>query len=537
MIERAHTERTEKVSTQPFAVSRRSAMIWIWFLSVVFSFWLLDGFSLTLGDDFGYMFADTRHHACDGARVETFADCIDTQANHYFTTNGRFAVHIIDMAMLNLVPDFIYRLLNALMFGLMWYLTMRLGFGRRPAGVNAALTLLMLWLFLPDFGTILLSLHSFSINYMWTGVGILFLLSLTPEGITERWRRWLLYLFALLCGSLQESFSIPLSAAFILDTALSWHSSTARAKLLRTFFVAGTCICVFAPGNIHHFMQGGGFASASLSHKFLSFAGALPLTPLPLLAALIGVAAIFRWKSLRRFVKANRILLIAIITALGFASFTFTSTRQLFAPSLFAIVIICRMATRKEHFLKKHSIALTSISLTLLIALMSGAWVLRRDVWENQDSFLRRSIQEGGSIVYADASRAPYNTHPLLWKILGSYAPDPWERSRFSFPFDAYSRQGLSRLVFGADAPYAIKAVLPYSPDYIIDRTPVTEPNADGTYLPQPLDSRYKAVAVRGPQPASVRTDDPSGVHCELFLSSGACYAVVPASVKTITFR
>ena len=52
-----------------------------WFLFVVLSFALLAQFSISIGDDLGYMFADSALHKGDGDMITNLRDCITTQAN------------------------------------------------------------------------------------------------------------------------------------------------------------------------------------------------------------------------------------------------------------------------------------------------------------------------------------------------------------------------------------------------------------------------------------------------------------------------
>lgn len=507
------------------------------FLFALCSFWLLDMYSLTLGDDYGYMFTDTKHHLSNGVRVTSLSECFSTQYNHYFTTNGRYIVHVIDMIMLNIVPIFVYKLLNALMFAILWLLVFHLGFYRLRNITTCIISLSLMCLLLPDAGTILLSLHSFSINYLWTGVAVLLLLSINIEKIKSRWLLIAVLLYSCICGSLQESYSLPLCAAFVSELIISWKNYSRRHKIFWICFIVGTSVCVFAPGNINHFMQGGGFAGASILHKLSALGVTLLHTPILIVCLTLLIWLLIERPSCMKFINDNRLILFAITASIVFACFTFTSSRQLYAPSIFSIILLCRVIAKYPQIVIHHTKIITCTLLPILLFVMGGAWVLRRDIWYNHQSFLKSVFSSPSPIVCGDATIAPYNARPLLWSLLNSYAPDPWERSCFSLPFDAYSRHGLSRLAFGDSNSKYIKAVLPYSSDYIIQHTNISGRNRSNVYTPMPLDSRYGVVAVKGPQPKSVSTDDTSGVHCEIFLSDSTCYVIVPNTVKQVTLK
>lgn len=536
-IGQAHASTTKRPHWRPTATAA-------WFAVAFVSFLMLDGFSISVGDDFGYMFTDSKHHACDGAAVSTLGDCLRTQAMHYVTTNGRFVVHTLVMAMLNLVPEYIYRIINALMFASLWLLTLRLGYGRLRNHATAAITLACLWVMIPDSGVVMLSLCSYSVNYMWTGTATLLLLLLAEK---ERLRSAetaayaAVCAYALLCGSLQESFSAPLSAALTVECVFYWRKHSWREKVVWLLYIAGTAVCVAAPGNIAHFMAGGGLEGAGMTHKLAALAAALIRTPMPWLTLLLAVWGIRNRHNCRRFISDNRTLCAAIVAAVLFAVATFTSARQLFAPSLLCILLISRLvANGAGRWICLNS---RSVGMTLacaMLAAFSGIYILRRDVSDAHNLFLSRSRSEMSPVVYGDASRSPYNTHPLLWLTLGGFAPDPWEGSHFTIPFDSYSRHGLSRLMAGDSNAGYIATTLPYPPEYIMSRCHVrhTEAGDSCTLIPETLDSRYGVVATDARRISSIGTDSPSGTRCEVYYSpGGATYIVVPAYVTHVRFK
>ena len=94
----------------------------IWFVFVVASFWLLGQFSISVGDDLGYMFTDSALHKGDGKLITSIWECFTTQTKHYFSTNGRFLVHTTTHFFTAIAGMKVFNVVNAFVFGLLWLL-------------------------------------------------------------------------------------------------------------------------------------------------------------------------------------------------------------------------------------------------------------------------------------------------------------------------------------------------------------------------------------------------------------------------------
>ena len=53
----------------------------IWFVFVVASFWLLGQFSISVGDDLGYMFTDSALHKGDGKLSQAYGNVLQLKRN------------------------------------------------------------------------------------------------------------------------------------------------------------------------------------------------------------------------------------------------------------------------------------------------------------------------------------------------------------------------------------------------------------------------------------------------------------------------
>ncbi len=510
--------------------------VWFWLVFAMFTFMIMDQFSLSLGDDFAYYFTDSRTHAYDGKRVETLKDCITTQFNHYTTTNGRFIVHLVDMIILNFVPAPLYRIFNSFMFGLLYLGLLTLGFRRPRIACFASILLAMIWWIIPDSGTVMLSLISYSVNYLWSGVAIIYLLilwkniaSLTSKGFA------LLCVYTFVCGTLQESFSIPICFALIIDSVFRFKKLTRRERMIILLFILGSAILICAPGNLAHFASGGAARGASLLHKFTTMLRCFLFSPMSILMVLLLVKAINSKNGYKCFLNENRLLLYATAGAILFGSVTFTAPRQFFAPSLFSIVILCRFIDTKRRFLQAKSITINLSILILLVTFFSIATFLRKSVKENHSRYIEHISRSSSGLTVSDVSCSPYNVHPCLWKIFGDYAPDPWEGKHFSFPYDSYSRRGLSRIIF--DSPDSIEAVIPYPVEYIIQKcSPTIASSSDSIYATRSLDDVYNAVTIHGPKPVKIKSGSSPGIRLEQFYTKDSIQIVItPSFVKNIT--
>lgn len=476
------------------------------FLFISVSFWILDNYSISLGDDFGYMFADSSNHAGDGPRVTKFLQCLKTQFNHYFSTNGRFLVHVTNMTMLNLVPKWFYHIFNALAFGSFCFLSFILGFRRHRNLCTSIILLCMIWWLIPDFGVITLSLLSYSINYLWPGVFVLALLWLLgKENKFSSMEFVCVCIFSFFCATLQESYSIPLSGAFIVLFFLNRKSLSKRQIIIRCLFIFGTLILVLAPGNISHFISGGGFEEGSLQHKFSSMLLCLLRSPIILIFILTGIWVMISPKECKEFIKDNSLFLLAIIIAVIFASFTFTAPRQFFAPSIFSIIILCRAIDLIRTWSYKFNLILSCILGFIWVLMFAGVFILRRNVYENFNNTLNTFQINKSSIIEGNVYETAYHKYPCLWLILGNYAPDPWERGHFSLPFDYYSKNGISRLNFGDNNLSSVGTVLPLSIEKLITIAPIQHINSDNKYKVTDIDSRYGLVVTDAPKPAEIK--------------------------------
>lgn len=447
--------------------------LWLWFAVIAATFFSLDCLSLHTGDDLGYMFADSAHHAGDGERVTGLWQCFTTQNSHYMTTNGRYAVHVVVMIMLNLVPLWLFRALNALMFALLWLGMLRLVAPTRPSQLMCAAVWGALLIFLPLPGMLLFTLVAYAVNYLWTACAVVWLIVwLRRAGTLSRNAAAVLLASCFVTGTLQESFSIPVSMALFVASVmrrLPWKYTVA--------FIAGTAVVVFAPGNMAHAAQGGGMASAALAHKLTALGRVLTLSVIPLAVCMVN--------------RRNLPWIAAIALSLLFACFTFTSPRQLTCPTVLTLMLLLKWLDKAtERIRNRRTIKLTTVAIVAVTgAFMALLAVLRLPVYNRWQSVLHNLdkntaltwpdrekgvsadgthkgvevFPEGYDYVYAD----PKSVKAALLRAVD---PDPLLNRGLVGIGDRYTIRGLDRLrrYEHPDAP-ALTGILPVAPTILPD--------------------------------------------------------------------
>ncbi len=464
---------------------------------VTISFFLLALQSISTGDDLGYLFSDSALHAADGERISGIDDIIRTQASHYCTTNGRFIIHTLTQIFLNLLPGWVFAAINACMMGALWFLCcrrMRQFAGNSPAWLVEAVTAVMLWLALPRPGVTMLSLVAFAVNYLWTAVFTMLFLYLFEqrEHKESKLKDISLFIAAIIIGSLQESFSIPVSAALFFSLAAKRFRIPNRKRWLAAGYFIGTVIVCAAPGNIIRAHDGVG--TIGIAAKLSALCNEMIFSAPVLLAITLAALLAFDKKRFLDIAKSQRILLIATATALLIAVPTFTAIRQMFAPCLFSGIVIGIIFLQLISPFKKLQLPMVIMLWVSLAFTLAWAWKEREIVARRYDLIVE-TADSGATNLWADCSRSLYNAHDLPSRFISRFVADPFENRDLHLLFDSNTKRGLSRLLVGNDKPRYLSTILPASP-YVIIRAGRFTHIHDMKVNTHPLDSKYAVYAI-----------------------------------------
>lgn len=446
-------------------LSTRTKRLLLWATVAFATFFVLDVFAISTGDDLGYMFADSKLHKADGVRITTLMQCFTTQCQHYQSTNGRFLVHVLTSALLSVTSRWVFLMLNSVMFALLMALVAIHARIRSHFGLMSALT--SLWVLLPCSGVVLLSLVAFSTNYLFSAVAflaLLWLFSNTRKSLSTPWLA-LVGVLSVIVGSLHESYTIPLTGALAMYLLVHRRNASPLQWVIFIGVAVGCIIEVVAPGNFSHLQQGGGFELESLRHKFSALIDALVTTPI----VLLPLTLLQKKQSLRAFLQDNLIFYVAIVISLLLASISFTSVRQLYCPCIYSIIILLRWAKSLSvlscaPFRRAMSLA---VSLTL-VGVLAIALSLRNNTYVRYSEALaevQRLSLTGGTIATVDASDCNYNQAGTSWWrrfAIYQYDDDPISGDYLKIFADSYTKQGLSRLYWDDAKGNHIKVFLPY---------------------------------------------------------------------------
>ena len=442
----------------------------VWFVGVVATFLLLGQFSISVGDDLGYMFADSKLHNCDGPMISSVWECFTTQAKHYVSTNGRFIVHVITHFFTALAGMKVFNVVNALMFGLLWLLVVKT-IGLKKASNKTFLYLLslfLLWTCLPLPGATMLSLVAFATNYLWTGVAYLaFLMLLRKMSVARKTFRqnWILYIAcgvaAIVVGSLQESYALPISGAlFVLGVFNIRRINSLLMTMIIGFFV-GVGVSMFAPGNWNRMSSGGGFSIEKLLRTCNILSQELIFSVIALLVLMTVAFFVINRKSAKQFVKRNAFYYLAISFSLFLALLTYSALRQMFCPFLLSVIVIGRMLMRCENIVRFRQVSMAVMG-CVLVAIFAGGYVLRENTYNIHQNILN---QLGGNPknLIADATNAHYNIdNKFIRGFAKRYAPDPLAGEELHIVFDGYTKRGLSRIGWENRQSSNVISVIPY---------------------------------------------------------------------------
>jgi hypothetical protein len=327
---------------------------------------------------------------------------------------------------------------------------------------------------------------------------------------------WLL-VYAFFVGSLQESFSLPLCAGLFVGALMKrvpWPVTCA--------FIMGTLAEVLAPGNMAHAAQGGGFTLNAISAKITALDSDLCMSIITpaLVAAVIWLIA--RPRKSVAFFKENIVLTTAIVAALGLAMLTFTSPRQLTAPSLFTIVLLLKLLPSKKW--------LTVGSSVLVVAVLVVMGVYKYKIYNRYQTFAD-SVSRNDVCAYPQGE-APYEGNAPFAR---AFIPDPLCNRGLVAVGDKYTKNGLQRLRNGEK----LNTILPQSP-LLIAQQMIGKCDAEVT------DSTYVAHSVRigsfdviavPTEILHTHKDMLPKVSYERFKIEDATFFVLTTSTPTVTFK
>ncbi|MBQ7791727.1 MAG: hypothetical protein IJ377_05515 [Rikenellaceae bacterium] len=340
----------------------------IFFIIIGVAFYLLDRFSLFIIDDYMYAFKYGTYEP-----IRTLKDIFESQCDHYMQLNGRFLVHCVVQLFCGMLGVEWFRIFNTIMFVLFSAMTTRLVCETYRASIMwYTLTAFAIWLFIPRIGFTLLGNIACGVNYLWVGVAsvaFILLLQKVAESKFSVFANIGLGFVGVLIGSLQESFSIPISGALFLYYCFNFKKFRGSIVWLVCGYWLGAIAMIVAPGNFIRLQKetsSENIIIVSIRRFFAVFGGYW-------LLILAVVFHIILWCSnrvkIKQFILQNILFYVMLLIGLTFTIIiAYTGEHQLFFVGWLVILLILRIIYTNWNSvnLKKQQVVIAIIFLSMI---------------------------------------------------------------------------------------------------------------------------------------------------------------------------
>ncbi len=377
----------------------------IFFIIIGIAFYLLDRFCIFNIDDYMYAYKFGTFEP-----ITSFSDIISSQCDHYFQQNGRFIIHCFVQLFCGIIGIEWFRIFNTIAFIAFCGLTTRIVCQTWKAPIVwYALTTFIIWLCIPRICNTLLGNIAFGINYLWAGIfSILFLLLFQHTAKHNQGsfiHKLILLIVGSICGSLQETFSIPIAGFLFIYYCFNIKKLRGNIFWLLLGYCIGAAILIFAPGN---------FVRLSTNSSSFSFLDIVInrirniaydgwVLWLVVLGLIIGY--IKSKTRLIEFVHYNIPYYVMICIGLLFAIFiAYIGEHQLFFIGWLAIVVILNgIYFSFKRQIERYSTHVVLCILFIMIPLYSLIYKYRKEVYElRQDLITEISNSKDGLVAAGD---------------------------------------------------------------------------------------------------------------------------------------
>lgn len=468
------------------------------FFSLLFLvFYILDRFSPFIADDYAYKFFYDENIG-GLSIVNSILDAVKFQAHDYMTHNGRFIVHTLTAYFCGKLGVEWFRIINSFIFILLVYGVLNLirnEFGVRKT--DKYIIAFVLFMFLPCPGMIVFGSIAMCINYLWTACAITYFIILFEKVVKRKNAcnnavvKILYFIVALLVGSLQESFSLGISAALFFYYCFHVKELKSSVLWIVIGFWLGTLIVTFAPGN---FVRLGEVNNAegelSISKLFSHFSEVIFNAKLFVVLCFLMLIFLFRNKSeFVKFVTVNALYFLTILFCFLISLIVFSGERQVTCIELFSFILIIKLLFRYcSDIIETNYRLINSFIIVLFILFYIPIYNNRAYAYNMLESLYKKPVVDN-TIVFPE-----YWEH--IRKLNGNYWGSHFtQKLDFSekWMYSAFSNY----LSDGKDSEL-VTAVLNESKSKIVEG--YIKNNVDGCYN----NTKYKYFVIRTPKDAPI---------------------------------
>lgn len=434
-------------------------------LIIGFAFYLLNQFSLFKNDDYLYAFISGTD-----SPVTSLKDAILSQYYDYFHAgrNGRFIIHTIVQYFCGVLGFHSFQICNSIVFTLLCIgviMLLRLEFNEKIK-YNVIL-LFMLLFFLSGIALTSLANIAEAINYLWTACAIIFFLLIYYKHHKEQKRHSFLYyififIFALITGSLQESFSFGLAAAFFFYYCFNFKFLQKSELWIIGGFLFGTCIVLFSPANFYRYNENYySIASYLLGCGIRAFQLLSNAIMLDILLFITIISFLFNKGKAKNYIQNNIIWILTILfNSLFVIMIIYMDKRQLTCINLFSIILIIKwIYTYYPIQLNRYNNHITIVLISILIALYIPIYKYNHN------------LSKAHQILINNATSSTDGTAEATEYSLFCITQNNWITNNFTRKrlYNNWENHALSRYITKAKNENYITAVLPAPKESIIN--------------------------------------------------------------------
>lgn len=258
---------------------------------VVYFLLMLQSYHIS-GDDLVFRF-----HQQKMEFMTSFNEVLESNVWNYFNSNGRFLAHVFIQYFLSIGSITAFYLSSSVMFGIL-LLAMLYLIRRNSTCIHgdACYMLVALSCLMPLMATLCYGTVAMTVNYMWSAAIYTLFLCVYSHIRYDRieyswWQNIILVLFAMICGSWQESFCIGIAGTLCIYHLITIRKTRGSLLYMLLGFGIGAAILVFAPSNFDR-VAGGDVAAINLSSFVYQLIQIIKYNLFTILWIVIGVISI-----------------------------------------------------------------------------------------------------------------------------------------------------------------------------------------------------------------------------------------------------
>lgn len=469
----------------------------VFYALLLIVFYLLDRFSPFIADDYAYRFFYDENIG-ELSVVNSLMDAIKFQTHDYMTHNGRFIVHTLTAYFCGKLGVEWFRIINSFIFVFLVYGVLSLirsEFGKRS--VDKYIIAFILFMFLPCPGMILFGSIAMCINYLWTACAITYFIILFKSARNKgnignsKIVNVAYLLIALLIGSLQESFSLGISAALFFYYCFNLKNLRGAVLWMVIGFWLGTLIVTFAPGNFVRLGQvnnvEGGFSISKVISHFSEVIFNAKL--FVILCFLILVLLIKNRVEFVKFITDNVLYFLTILFCVLVSLVIFSGERQVTCIELFSLILIIKLLFKYcSNFIEANYKLINSVFIILFFLFYVPIYNNRAYAYDILESLYKKPVVDK-TIVFPEYWDHIRKLNSTYW---GSHFTQKLDFSeKWMYPaFSNYLSEGKNSEL--------VTAILSVSKDDIVKN--FIKRNVNGCYH----NTQYKFFVIRTPKESPI---------------------------------